>query len=57
MEAPQVRIIHPLILPTEEHVAAMLAHMALAAAIALSRAMDMTFWLPQAESALAQVSG
>jgi tetratricopeptide (TPR) repeat protein len=29
----------------------------LAAAIALYRAMDMTFWLPQAEAALAQVSG
>ena len=30
---------------------------ALAAAIALCRAMDMTFWLPQAEAALAQVEG
>ena len=29
----------------------------LAAAIALYRAMDMTFWLPQAEAALAQVGG
>jgi hypothetical protein len=29
----------------------------LSAAIALYRAMDMTFWLPQAEAALAQVSG
>ena len=29
----------------------------LAAAIALYRAMDMTFWLPQAEAALAQVEG
>jgi tetratricopeptide (TPR) repeat protein len=29
----------------------------LAAAIALYRAMEMTFWLPQAESALAQVEG
>jgi predicted protein tyrosine phosphatase len=29
---------------------------ALAAAIALYRAMDMTFWLPQAEAALAQVA-
>ena len=29
----------------------------LSAAIALYRAMDMTFWLPQAESALAQVEG
>jgi tetratricopeptide repeat protein len=28
----------------------------LSAAIALYRAMDMTFWLPQAEAALAQVS-
>jgi hypothetical protein len=28
---------------------------ALTAAIALYRAMDMTFWLPQAEAALAQV--
>jgi hypothetical protein len=28
---------------------------ALSAAIALYRAMDMTFWLPQAEAALAQV--
>ena len=27
----------------------------LSAAIALYRAMDMTFWLPQAEAALAQV--
>jgi len=30
------------------------AHHALSAAIALYRAMDMTFWLPQAEAALAQ---
>jgi tetratricopeptide (TPR) repeat protein len=29
----------------------------LAAAIALYRAMDMTFWLPQADAALAQVTG
>jgi hypothetical protein len=29
--------------------------LALAAALALYRAMDMTFWLPQAETALAQV--
>jgi predicted protein tyrosine phosphatase len=33
------------------------AHAALSAAIALYRAMDMTFWLPQAEVALAQVDG
>jgi tetratricopeptide (TPR) repeat protein len=33
------------------------AHTALSAAIALYRAMDMTFWLPQAEAALAQVEG
>jgi tetratricopeptide (TPR) repeat protein len=32
------------------------ARVALAAAIDLYRAMDMTFWLPQAEAALAQVS-
>jgi hypothetical protein len=31
------------------------ARMELSAAIALYRAMDMTFWLPQAEAALAQV--
>jgi tetratricopeptide (TPR) repeat protein len=31
------------------------AHTALSAAIGLYRAMDMTFWLPQAEKALAQV--
>jgi len=31
------------------------AHAELAAAITLYRAMDMTFWLPQAEVALAQV--
>jgi hypothetical protein len=31
------------------------AHVALSAAIGLYRAMDMTFWLPQAEAALAQV--
>ena len=31
------------------------ARTALAAAIALYRAMEMTFWLPQAEAALAQV--
>jgi tetratricopeptide (TPR) repeat protein len=31
------------------------AHVALAAAIALYRTMDMTFWLPQAEAILAQV--
>jgi tetratricopeptide (TPR) repeat protein len=31
------------------------AHAALSTAIALYRAMDMTFWLPQAEAALAQV--
>ena len=31
------------------------ARVALATAIALYRAMDMTFWLPQAEAALAQV--
>jgi tetratricopeptide (TPR) repeat protein len=33
------------------------ARAALAAAIELYRAMDMTFWLPQAEAALAQVEG
>ena len=33
------------------------ARTALATAIALYRAMDMTFWLPQAEAALAQVEG
>jgi class 3 adenylate cyclase/tetratricopeptide (TPR) repeat protein len=33
------------------------AHAELAAAIELYRAMDMTFWLPQAEAALAQVDG
>ena len=31
------------------------ARAALSAAIALYRAMDMTFWLPQTEAALAQV--
>ena len=30
---------------------------ALSAAITLYRVMDMTFWLPQAEAALAQVQG
>jgi tetratricopeptide (TPR) repeat protein len=33
------------------------AHAELSAAIELYRAMDMTFWLPQAEAALAQVEG
>ncbi len=33
------------------------ARAALAAAIALYRAMDMTFWIPQTEAALAQVKG
>jgi tetratricopeptide (TPR) repeat protein len=33
------------------------AHAALTTAIELYRTMDMTFWLPQAEAALAQVSG
>jgi tetratricopeptide (TPR) repeat protein len=33
------------------------AHTALTTAIDLYRAMDMTFWLPQAEAALAQVEG
>jgi tetratricopeptide (TPR) repeat protein len=33
------------------------SHAELAAAIALYRAMDMTFWLPQAEAVLAQVEG
>jgi hypothetical protein len=33
------------------------AHVELAAAIELYRAMEMTFWLPQAEAALAQVEG
>ena len=33
------------------------AHAELSAAIALYRAMDMTFWLPQAEAVLAQVRG
>jgi tetratricopeptide (TPR) repeat protein len=33
------------------------AHAELSTAIALYRAMDMTFWLPQAEAALAQVGG
>ena len=32
------------------------ARAALSAAIELYRAMDMTFWLPQAEAALAQVA-
>jgi hypothetical protein len=33
------------------------AHVELSTAMALYRAMDMTFWLPQAEAALAQVEG
>ena len=33
------------------------AHVALSTAIDLYRAMAMTFWLPQAEAALAQVEG
>ena len=33
------------------------AHAELSAAIDLYRAMDMPFWLPQAEAALAQVGG
>jgi tetratricopeptide (TPR) repeat protein len=33
------------------------AHTALSAAISLYRAMDMTFWLPQTEAALAQLEG
>ena len=33
------------------------ARTALSAAIELYRAMEMTFWLPQAEAALAQVEG
>ena len=33
------------------------ARVALSAAIALYRAMDMTFWLPQTEAALAQMGG
>jgi hypothetical protein len=33
------------------------AHVKLAVAIELYRAMEMTFWLPQAETALAQVEG
>jgi hypothetical protein len=33
------------------------AHAALSTAIALSRAMDMTFWLPQTVAAVAQVEG
>ena len=33
------------------------ARTALATAIDLYRAMDMTFWLPQAEAALAEVEG
>ena len=33
------------------------AHTALSTAIALYRTMDMTFWLPQAEAALAQIEG
>ena len=34
-----------------------LAHAELSTAIELYRAMDMTFWLPQAGEALAQVEG
>jgi len=34
-----------------------LARAALTAAVALYRAMDMTFWLPQVEAALAQAGG
>jgi hypothetical protein len=34
-----------------------LAHAELSTAIESDRAMDMTFWLPQAEAALAQVEG
>ena len=33
------------------------AHTELSTAIVLYRAMDMTFWLPQTEAALAQVEG
>ena len=33
------------------------AHAELSTAIALYRAMDMPFWLPQAEAALARVEG
>jgi tetratricopeptide (TPR) repeat protein len=36
---------------------AALAHAALSTAIEMYRAMDMTFWLPQAEAALAQRKG
>jgi tetratricopeptide repeat protein len=36
---------------------AALAHAALSTAIEMYRAMDMTFWLPQAEAALAQGKG
>jgi hypothetical protein len=35
---------------------AALAHAALSTAIEMYRAMDMTFWLPAAEAALAQVA-
>jgi hypothetical protein len=33
------------------------AHVELSTAIDLYRSMDMTFWLPEAEAALAQVKG
>jgi hypothetical protein len=33
------------------------SHVELSTAIELYRAMDMTFWLPQAQAALAQVEG
>jgi hypothetical protein len=33
------------------------AHVDLSTAIELYRAMDMTFWLPQVEAAMAQVEG
>ena len=33
------------------------AHAALSTAITMYRAMEMTFWLPQAEAALGQVDG
>jgi hypothetical protein len=33
------------------------AHTELSTAIEMYRAMDMTFWLPQTEAALAQVEG
>ena len=57
MQSDTAASLFPLDTPDDSHGALQeQAHAALLTAIAMYRTMEMTFWLPQAEAALVQVS-